>query len=130
MLQIIAEKDGCRQSICPLFQDWGQALRFAILDQQPINFRKAIEESQIAGLTPVVFFSPIYIFRSTFLPRWLGVLGMISGLCGLTFIYPPFGRGIFAYTAIFGLLSSVAMIVRLLIGVNEERWKEAAAAAA
>jgi hypothetical protein len=69
------------------------------------------------------------IFRSTFLPRWLGVLGMISGLCWLTFIYPPFGRGIFVYTAIFGLLSSVAMIVRLLIGVNEERWKETAAAA-
>ena len=69
------------------------------------------------------------IFRSTFLPRWLGVLGLISGLCWLTFIYPPFGRGIFGYTAIFGLLSSVAMIVRLLIGVNEARWKEAAAAA-
>jgi hypothetical protein len=51
-------------------------------------------------------------------------------LCWLTFIYPPFGRGIFVYTSIFGLLSSVAMIVRLLIGVNEERWKEAAASAA
>ena len=69
------------------------------------------------------------IFRSTFLPRWLGVLVLISGLCWLTFIYPPFGRSIFVYTAIFGLLSSVAMIVRLLIGVNEERWKEGAAAA-
>jgi Domain of unknown function (DUF4386) len=69
------------------------------------------------------------IFRSTFLPRWLGVLGMMSGLCWLTFIYPPFGRGIFVYTAIFGLLSSVAIIVRLLIGVNEERWKETVAAA-
>jgi len=67
------------------------------------------------------------IFRSTFLPRWLGVLGLISGLCWLTFIYPPLGRGIFVYTAIFGLLSSIAMIVRLLIGVNEERWKESAA---
>src|SRR6266436_4133067 len=44
------------------------------------------------------------IFRSTFLPRWLGVLVLISGLCWLTFIYPPFGRGIFVYTAIFGLL--------------------------
>ena len=69
------------------------------------------------------------IFRSTFLPRWLGVLVLISGLCWLTFIYPPFGRSLFGYTAIFGLLSSVAMIVRLLIGVNEERWKEGAAAA-
>lgn len=69
------------------------------------------------------------IFRSTFLPRWLGVLGMISGLCWLTFIYPPLGRGVFVYTALFGLLSSVAMIVRLFIGVNEERWKESNAAA-
>ena len=44
-------------------------------------------------------------------------------------MFPPFGRGLFVYTAIFGLLSSVAMIVRLLIGVNEERWKEWAVAA-
>src|SRR5437667_2128520 len=69
------------------------------------------------------------IFRSTFLPRWLGVLALISGVCWLTFIYPPFGRSIFIYTAIFGLLSSVAMIVRLLIGVNEQRWKEQASEA-
>lgn len=69
------------------------------------------------------------IFRSTFLPRSLGVLGMISGLCWLTFIYLPFGRSLFVYTAIFGLLSSVAMIVRLLIGVNEDRWNETVAAA-
>src|SRR6185369_7444759 len=76
-----------------------------------------------------VLLNGFLIFRSTFLPRWLGVLAMISGLCWLTFIYPPFGRGIFMYTALFGLMSSVAMIVRLFIGVNEEKWEEAAVAA-
>lgn len=69
------------------------------------------------------------IFRSGFLPSWLGVLGMLSGLCWLTFLYPPLGRGVFMYTALYGLLSSLAMIAWLLFkGVNEGRWRELNAA--
>jgi len=87
--------------------------------------------NQGAGMALAFFgFSTILngylIFRSTFLPRWLGVLAMISGLGWLTFIYPPLGYGLFLFAALIGLLSSVVMIVRLLIGVNEERWKECA----
>lgn len=64
------------------------------------------------------------IFKSTFLPRWLGVLGFVCGLCWLTFLYPPLGRGTFGITAIFGLLTSVAMILWLLIrGVDENKWR-------
>lgn len=63
------------------------------------------------------------IFRSTFLPRWLGVLGMMCGFCWLLFLYPPLGRGAFGITAIFGLLSSVVMIVWLLVkGVDVAKW--------
>ena len=67
------------------------------------------------------------IFRSAFLPRWLGVLGMISGLGWLTFLYPPLGYSSFMFLAPIGLLSSAAMIFWLLVfGVNEEKWQQQA----
>jgi len=68
------------------------------------------------------------IFRSTFLPRWLGVLSMICGLCWLTFLYPPLGSRVFTFAAPVGLLSSVAMILWLVIrGVDEAKWRQRAA---
>ena len=70
------------------------------------------------------------IFRSTFLPRWLGVLQMICGICWLTFLYPPLGSRVFTFAAPVGLLSVVVMILWLLIrGVDEDKWRSRAAAA-
>jgi hypothetical protein len=68
------------------------------------------------------------IFRSKFLPRWLGVLSMIAGLGWLTFLYPPLGYSAFPFIALLGLVGSAATIFWLLVfGVDEEKWKMRAA---
>lgn len=70
------------------------------------------------------------IFRSKFLPRWLGVLIMVAGLSWLTFLYPPLGYGAFMIIAPIGLLSAIVKIFWLLVfGVNEEKWRQQASEA-
>jgi hypothetical protein len=70
------------------------------------------------------------VFRSTFLPRFLGVLSLLAGASLLSFLYPPLAHRVFAFVAALGLLGAAAWIVWLLVfGVNEQRWREQAGAA-
>jgi len=70
------------------------------------------------------------IVRSTFLPRILGVLSLLAGAGLLTFLSPTFGHRMFSAVAAMSLLGAATQILWLLIvGVNEQRWKEQAAAA-
>jgi hypothetical protein len=85
---------------------------------------------QAAGMALAFFgFSTLLngylIFRSTFLPRILGVISMTAGLGWLTFLYPPLGNQLFLYILLLGLLGSISQILWLLArGVNVEKWNE------
>src|SRR5204863_8676092 len=69
------------------------------------------------------------IFRSTFLPRILGVLMAFGGLSWLTFISPELANYLSPYNLAPGILGEGALTVWLLLfGVNTERWKEQAGA--
>lgn len=64
------------------------------------------------------------IFRSTFLPRILGVLLAIDGLGWMTYISPPLGNYLFPIIAVASGLAEFPLQLWLIIfGVNNERWK-------
>ena len=94
---------------------------------------KVNDQGAAIGLVFFGFYAIIkgyLIIKSTFLPRILGVLAVLAGLGLLTFLHMPLGYRLFPYTAALGLLGAVPQILWLLVvGVNEQRWKEQAGAA-
>lgn len=70
------------------------------------------------------------IFRSTFMPRILGILLAISGVGWMVFLYPPFAHSVFHYIAMASALGEIPLQFWLLImGVNSEKWEAQAGAA-
>ena len=70
------------------------------------------------------------IFKSTFLPRILGVLLTIDGLGWMMFMWPPLGHYLFLPIGIACGVAEIPLQLWLLIfGVNNERWKAQAAEA-
>jgi Domain of unknown function (DUF4386) len=69
------------------------------------------------------------IFKSTFLPRLLGVLLMVAGLGWLTFVWPPLASSLSSYVLPVGALAEIVLMLWLLVkGVNATRWHERASA--
>lgn len=71
------------------------------------------------------------IYKSGFLPRWLGVIEMIGGVGWLTFLSPSLGMSVFLYVALYSLVGVLITVGWLLtVGVDEQRWRQRAAEAA
>jgi Domain of unknown function (DUF4386) len=67
------------------------------------------------------------IFRSTFLPRILGVLLAIDGVGWMLYLLPPLANHLFLFIAVASGLAEIPLQLWLLVmGVNAERWKEQA----
>jgi Domain of unknown function (DUF4386) len=70
------------------------------------------------------------IFKSTFVPKVLGVLFALAGVALLTFLYMPLASSLIPYNLAVDALGELALTLWLLVkGVNAERWKEQAKAA-
>jgi len=69
------------------------------------------------------------IWKSTFLPRILGVLMMMGGLGWLTFLWPPLAEALSPFNLAPGILGEGTLTVWLLaFGVDDMRWLERARA--
>jgi hypothetical protein len=71
------------------------------------------------------------IFRSAFLPRFLGVLMAVAGLGWLTFLSPALARSLSPYNFLPGVFGEAWLTLWLLVnGVDVPRWNEQANAEA
>ena len=69
------------------------------------------------------------IYKSTFLPRILGVLLVIAGVGYSTYLWPPLANYLYPYNLALGVGELALGFWLLVFGVNVERWKEQARAA-
>jgi hypothetical protein len=110
--------------IAAIFSLAGCALgAFAALSEVPVP------------INPLAFFGVyclligLLIFKSTFLPRILGVLMAIGGLGWLTFAFPSLASQLRPFNMLPGVLGETVLTVWLLAkGVNVPRWHEQASA--
>lgn len=67
------------------------------------------------------------IFRSTFIPRIIGVLEVLAGLGYLTLLWRPLAYYLSPYNLALAGPGEISLMLWLLVkGVNEHRWKEQA----
>jgi hypothetical protein len=107
-----------------------QALAYMPLDSQAISYN--IQQVIYAGY---LLAAGYLVFRSSFLPRVIGVLLAIGGLCYLTnsfatFLAPGFAAHLFPYIQVPSGVAELSLCLWLLvIGVNFSRWEKQASKA-
>jgi hypothetical protein len=120
---------------------------FVLLGGERYSSVFKVDQLQALAYMSLKFYSPAYkiglvffglynllngylILKSIFLPRFLGVFMVIAGLPWLIFL-TPLGRNLSPYAVAPAALGEGLLLVWLLAkGVNEERWKQQASAAA
>jgi hypothetical protein len=87
------------------------------------------EISSLVFFGPYCIFIGYLIFRSTFLPRILGLLMAFAGVGWLIFL-TPFANPLSTYLKVLGFIAEASLMLWLIVkGVNDQRWKEQAIAA-
>jgi len=66
--------------------------------------------------------------RSSFLPRWLGVIVGLFGVGWLAFLYPPLARALSWYIVLSSLGEGLLVLWLAVKGVDDQRWREQASA--
>jgi Domain of unknown function (DUF4386) len=85
--------------------------------------------SSLAFFGPYCLLIGYLIFRSTFLPRFLGALMALAGVGWLIVLY-PLASPLSTYLEILGFVAEASLMLWLIVkGVNIPRWKERASAA-
>ena len=69
------------------------------------------------------------IYKSTYLPRFLGVFWVIAGVGGLTFLWPPLATALWPYAFLPTGLAEIGLMLWLIVrGVDVPKWREKARA--
>ena len=100
----------------------GQLQALALL---AIKINNVMAGIALVFLGVCTIFQGYLIIKSTFLPRLLGVIAVVSGFGWLSYLYPPLGRALFYYLVVVAMLGLVLTAGWLLVrGVDEQRWRE------
>ena len=63
------------------------------------------------------------IFRSTYLPRVIGVLIALAGMGWLLYLAPPVANALMTYLEVLGFVAEASFMLWLLVrGVDNDRW--------
>ena len=104
------------------------------LQAMALLFMNLAGESGRVGLTFSAFFQLVWgylIFRSTFLPRVIGIAIAVAGLGWLTYLVPAQPAFVVTITEVVGFAAEASLMLWLIVfGVNAERWNELARAPA
>ncbi len=65
-------------------------------------------------------------FRSTFMPRFVGIAFMVAGFGWLVFIWPPLARSLYPYMMLTGVGEVIFVFWLLIKGVDVDKWNEQA----
>ena len=87
-------------------------------------------------ISPQLFFGPYclligyLVFRSSFLPRILGLPMALAGLGWLAFLFPAVAHSLTLYIEVLGIFAEASLMLWLVVmGVNVRRWNEQSSAA-